>query len=53
MHGRIDCSDNKTDLKLGDYGSVSSPNYPRNYPARLSCEWQLEVIAIFKKKPAI
>jgi chymotrypsin len=38
----MDCSGNRTDLKLGDFGTITSPNYPRNYPARVSCEWMIE-----------
>ncbi|OXA51762.1 Chymotrypsin BI [Folsomia candida] len=37
-----DCSENKTDLQLGDYGVIKTPNYPRNYPGRSSCQWYLE-----------
>jgi len=36
------CSVNKTGLKVGDAGVVTTPYYPRNYPGRTSCEWNLQ-----------
>jgi hypothetical protein len=34
-------------LKAGDYGTITTPNYPENYPGGRSCEWYLEVVNIF------
>ncbi len=31
-------------LKTGDKGVISTPNYPRNYPPSLECIWWLKVM---------
>lgn len=33
---------NMTNLKVGDTGSIVTPYYPKSYPGRTECEWNLE-----------
>jgi len=35
------CSENRT-LQLWDFGVITSPKYPEDYPANSLCEWSLE-----------
>ncbi|CAG7819236.1 unnamed protein product, partial [Allacma fusca] len=38
------CASNQTDLALGEVGTITSPNYPENYPGGQLCQWYLESI---------
>ena len=38
------CGNNLLDLKIGDSGIITSPNYPENYPPDSECTWWLKVI---------
>ncbi|CAG7819783.1 unnamed protein product [Allacma fusca] len=37
-----ECSRNLTDLYVQSSGTIRTPNYPNNYPARSQCEWVFE-----------
>jgi len=36
------CSLNVTGLKVGDYGNITSPKYPMDYPPSTECLWTIE-----------
>ena len=38
------CGSNLLDLKIGDSGLITSPNYPEDYPPDSECTWWLKVI---------
>ena len=38
------CGNNLLDLKIGDSGLITSPNYPEDYPPDSECTWWLKVI---------
>ena len=39
------CGRSYRDLVIGEVGEISSPNYPEDYPANVSCTWQLNAPA--------
>ena len=36
------CGFCRTDLKLGDFGNVTSPGFPSSYPSSLQCLWLMQ-----------
>ena len=38
-----DCGTQFTNLKIGDSGNITSPNYPELYPPSIKCAWWLQV----------
>lgn len=46
----LDCKFEQKNLIVGSFGVITSPNYPKNYPPGLRCEWSLEVtLHVFKR----